>query len=618
MYQALYRKWRPKIFEDVLGQSHITDTLKNQIKSGKLSHAYLFSGTRGTGKTSSAKILARAVNCESPVNGNPCNECYACKTSLSGGAVDIIEMDAASNNKVEDARMIRDEVIYTPAEFKYKVYIIDEAHMLTQSAFNALLKTLEEPPSHIIFIFATTEPHKFPATILSRCQRFDFKRITPVDIAKRIKQIMEAEGCVITDSAVNLVVRAADGSMRDALSLLDQCVALGGKSIEVGDVAEIAGVSDPKFITDFAKSIINGETAEAMLAVKRAYEKGFELSSAADELLSCFRSIMIIKSIPDKKSALSVLELSEEEAKDYFTLSEGISCERVIRYIRALEEAMNSKMFSVNPRLSLEAAVAGMSVKPDINEPQGILEKLAELENRLRNIESGRTPVSVSVKAEKNSGEAEATEKIEVAENIPENIPENTEEISEITKKTEKIELPPIEEIFSDAKAEEDEPYVYNEEDDEPYVYNEEESYDYPLKEEKFDPAEESIEQKNEETAQKAEEPVLSSSDGELSEMWGDVLVLASKSSLVGFDKIMSEAKTEFYDSGVEIFFTNEGFLKIAQMNRFDVNIHEAFKTICKKDIFVRMKTGTPSNTEKDNFSLLMEKVRESGAAEFI
>lgn len=608
MYQALYRKWRPKIFEDVLGQSHITDTLKNQIKSGKLSHAYLFSGTRGTGKTSSAKILARAVNCESPVNGNPCNECYACKTSLSGGAVDIIEMDAASNNKVEDARMIRDEVIYTPAEFKYKVYIIDEAHMLTQSAFNALLKTLEEPPSHIIFIFATTEPHKFPATILSRCQRFDFKRITPADIAKRIKQIMEAEGCVITDSAVNLVVRAADGSMRDALSLLDQCVALGGKSIEVGDVAEIAGVSDPKFITDFAKSIINGETAEAMLAVKCAYEKGFELSSAADELLSCFRSIMIIKSIPDKKSALSVLELSEEEANDYFTLSEGISCERVIRYIRALEEAMNSKMFSVNPRLSLEAAVAGMSVKPDINEPQGILEKLAEFENRLRNIESGRTPVFVSQEAPK------------IAEETP-NIFENTEEISEITKKTEKIELPPIEEIFSDAKAEEDEPYVYNEyneEDDEPYVYNEEESYDYPLKEEKFDPAEESIEQKNDETAQKAEEPAPSSSGGELSEMWGDVLVLASKNSLVGFDKIMSEAKTEFYDSGVEIFFTNEGFLKIAQMNRFDVNIHEAFKTICKKDIFVRMKTGTPTDTEKDNFSLLMEKVRESGAVEFI
>ena len=562
MYQALYRKWRPKVFEDVLGQSHITDTLKNQIVNNKLSHAYLFSGTRGTGKTSSAKILARAVNCESPVNGNPCNECYACRSALSGSAVDIIEMDAASNNKVEDARMIRDEVIYTPAESRYKVYIIDEAHMLTQSAFNALLKTLEEPPAHIVFIFATTEPQKFPATILSRCQRFDFKRIMPSDIGKRIKQIIEAEGCEITDEAVNLVVRVADGSMRDALSLLDQCVALGGKNIVAADVAEIAGVSDPKFVYDFAWSVIKNDAAGSMRFVKYAYEKGFELAAAADELLNCFRNIMIVKSIPAKKDSLEILDLSEKEAEVYYEMANSVSLERIMRYIEVLEDTINSRMFVGNPRLSLEIALSGMHKKPDITEPQGMLEKLMELENRLRNIEAGR--VQVAVRAEAPVKTEVPREEISVAE------PAKTEEI-----------------------------YVTEEEE---YVYETEENSDYPVFEEAFDPADADMTQ----------------AEGTLSDMWSDVLIIASKNSLVGFDKIIGSARAEFSENGVDIFFENEGFLKIAQMNKFDVNIQNAFKTVGNKDVAVKLKFGKTEKTKKDNFSILLDKVKNIDNVEYL
>ena len=563
MYQALYRKWRPKVFGDVLGQSHITGTLENQVTNSKLSHAYLFSGTRGTGKTSTAKILARAVNCESPVNGNPCNECYACRSALSGSAVDIIEMDAASNNKVEDARMIRDEVIYTPAEFKYKVYIIDEAHMLTQNAFNALLKTLEEPPAHIIFIFATTEPQKFPATILSRCQRFDFKRIVPADIVKRIKFILENEGCEISDEAVNLVVRVADGSMRDALSLLDQCVALGGKNITASDVAEIAGVSDPQFIYDFADSIIKNDTASAMRFVKKAYEKGFDMESAADELLNCFRNIMIAHTLGKKEDIIEILEVSEAEAEVYSNMAGELSLERILRYIDMLEDALNSRMFVGNPRLSLEIALTGMLKRPDVTEPQGILEKMMELENRVRKLESGKVVLKSEVVSE---------------------VKEPEQEIKDETV------VPPSEIV-------EEEPYVYEEEN-----FGMEENSDYVMQEQSFNP----------------EEAVPSAQSGNLKELWGDVLVLASKNSLPGFDLIIGSSKAEFSEKTVELFFDNESFFKIAQTNKFDENIQKAYETIGEAGVLVKMKYGKATEKKEDNFKMLLDKIKGETNVEYL
>ena len=573
MYQALYRKWRPKVFEDVLGQAHITGTLKNQIVNKKLSHAYLFSGTRGTGKTSTAKILARAVNCENSVDGNPCNACYACLSALDGRAVDIIEMDAASNNKVEDARMIRDEVIYTPNELRYKVYIIDEAHMLTSNAFNALLKTLEEPPSHIIFIFATTEPQKFPATILSRCQRFDFKRITAFDIGKRIKQIISSEGCEITDEAVNLVVRVADGSMRDALSLLDQCIALSGKSITAENVAEIAGVSDPKFIFDFADSVIRGDIAAAMKFVKQAYDKGFDMQTACDELLGCFRNVMVAKSLTKKEDVSEILNCSESETNTYCKMANDVSLERVLRYIDMLENAVNSETFLANPRLSLEIALTGMLKRPDISEPQGILEKLMELENRVRRLEQGK-PQPLKTAAENQSFETVHKEEKQEQNEFEENKSHQIPKISENTENTENSENSENAEMT--------------------------EKPDYPMHEEQFVPydSNDSVE--------------------ELKSMWGDVLLIASKNSLAGFDTIMKGAEVEFTENGLNVLFESESFFKIAQMNKFDENIVNAYKTVGGTDVAVKMRVGKIPNEKEDNFGLLLKKIKNGDNVEYL
>ena len=337
MYQALYRKWRPKVFEDVLGQSHITDTLKSQLVSHKLSHAYLFSGSRGTGKTSTAKILSRAVNCEHPVNGNPCNECHACQTALNGSAVDIIEIDAASNNRVDDVRIIRDDVVYTPADLRYKVYIIDEAHMLTKQAFNALLKTLEEPPAHVIFIFATTEPHKFPTTILSRCQRFDFKRITPYDTEKRIRQITSQDGYSITDEAIGLLARIADGSMRDALSVLDQCLSSGVTAIDFEHVARITGTSDPNFIYEFSSHILDGNLTACLTDIKNAYENGRDMERILEDLIAHFRGVLVTKTLDCKEAAMEILMTTKTAFGIYSNQAKRISEER------SLAEALHNK-----------------------------------------------------------------------------------------------------------------------------------------------------------------------------------------------------------------------------------------------------------------------------------
>ena len=303
MYQALYRKWRPKTFSDVIGQSHITQTLQKQVAEGRTSHAYLFTGTRGTGKTTCAKILAKAVNCEHPVNGDPCNRCASCLGIENGSFLDVLELDAASNNGVDQVRALRDEAIYSPANVKKRVYIVDEVHMLSTAAFNALLKILEEPPEHLMFILATTELHKVPATILSRCQRFSFKRITPQDVAKRLAYVAGQESIDLTADGAELLSRLADGALRDGLSLLDQCAAAGG-TIDAAAVLEVLGLAGNLQTAQLLEHILRRDAQAALLLLDRLYAGGKDVGAVLGELSTLTRDLLLRRTAPEGGAAL--------------------------------------------------------------------------------------------------------------------------------------------------------------------------------------------------------------------------------------------------------------------------------------------------------------------------
>ena len=304
-YTALYRQFRPTKFEDMVGEEHITRTLKNQIIAGRVGHAYLFSGGRGTGKTTSAKILARAVNCLNPKDGEPCNECEICKEILDGSLTDVVEMDAASNNSVDDIRAIRDEVNFLPTKAKYRVYIIDEVHMLTTGAFNALLKTLEEPPEHVKFILATTEPGKLPTTILSRCQRFDFKKIGNQDIIKRLKIICEESNIKITEEALTIIAVLSEGAMRDAISILERCSQENTEEIEASLVKELVGIPSLEYISEITKNILDGKTVEALDVVDKVIDEGKDLSNFLWEIIKYLKDILVYKK--SKKLEIKIL-----------------------------------------------------------------------------------------------------------------------------------------------------------------------------------------------------------------------------------------------------------------------------------------------------------------------
>ncbi|MEE1043586.1 MAG: DNA polymerase III subunit gamma/tau [Clostridia bacterium] len=352
-YQAIYRKWRPTTFEDVVGQSHITDTLKTEIKTNRLAHAYLFCGTRGTGKTTTAKILSRAVNCESPLpNGNPCNECASCKGILSNTIMDIVEIDAASNNGVENIRELRDEISYTPANVKYKIYIIDEVHMLSTSAFNALLKTLEEPPAHAIFILATTEPQKIPATIQSRCQRFDFRRISAKNIAGRIGEITRKDGINITQDAIQLVAELGDGSMRDALSVLDLCSGIEGE-ITRQDIENVTGSVNRTALIDLAVALINSDISSSLTLIGKIIDSGKEIGNLIDELIMCIREMLVCK-IVDNPS--DIVDKSPEDIEKYKTITNSVAKDVLLYIVKVLSETTALCKTSTNPRVILEAS----------------------------------------------------------------------------------------------------------------------------------------------------------------------------------------------------------------------------------------------------------------------
>lgn len=368
MYRVLYRKWRPAVFTDVSGQEHITSTLQNEVSSGRLNHAYLFTGSRGTGKTTCAKILAKAVNCLNPQNGNPCGECEICKGIDDGSILDIVEMDAASNRKIDDIRQIIDEVQFKPAKCKYRVYIVDEVHMLTTEAFNALLKTLEEPPEHVIFILATTEVHKLPQTIRSRCQRFDFHRIPPKAIADRVEYVVSQENAEITESAALMLASVADGALRDALSLLDSCLAVSSH-IDEEVVRNAAGLVSKTYLFELAAAIINKNPTKSLEIIDRLYSESKDMARLCDELVEHFRALMLIKTI---KNPRDILIMSDDEFEQAVTQSDYLSLADIVFYMDVLSRAYQRMGRGTGDRTELEMAL----VKLSASELDGTIEAL--------------------------------------------------------------------------------------------------------------------------------------------------------------------------------------------------------------------------------------------------
>ncbi|MBR3769340.1 MAG: DNA polymerase III subunit gamma/tau [Lachnospiraceae bacterium] len=416
-YTALYRKFRPSEFEDVKGQDHIVTTLKNQIKADRIGHAYLFCGTRGTGKTTIAKIFAKAVNCEHPVDGSPCGECEVCKAIAAGSSMNVIEIDAASNNGVDNIRQIREEVEYRPTEGKYKVYIIDEVHMLSIGAFNALLKTLEEPPSYVIFILATTEAHKIPITILSRCQRYDFRRISIDTIAGRLNELMEKEQINVEERAIRYVAKVADGSMRDALSLLDQCIAFYlGQDLTYEKVLETLGAVDTEVFSRLLRQIIDKDVVGAISSIDELVIEGRELGQFVTDFAWYMRNLLLLQSSDNMEDVLEVsaenLVLLKEEA----TMVDG---EVLMRYIRIFSELANQMKYASQKRILLEIAVIKLC-RPQMEEDYAsIIDRVESLEKKL---EKGVVAVAPQSARQGIAAQEPEVEKATLPKAIPEDI----------------------------------------------------------------------------------------------------------------------------------------------------------------------------------------------------
>lgn len=423
-YQALYRKFRPSTFDDVKGQDHIVTTLQNQVKADRVGHAYLFCGTRGTGKTTIAKILARTVNCENPGEGNPCGQCAMCRSIAAGTSMNVIEIDAASNNGVDNIREIVEEVSFSPAEGKYKVYIIDEVHMLSNGAFNALLKTLEEPPSYVIFILATTEAHKIPITILSRCQRYDFKRISSETITDRLLELMETEQVEVEEKALRYVAKAADGSMRDALSLLDQCIAFHfGEKLTYDMVLDVLGAVDNEVFGRLLRQLVDKNVIGCITLLEEIIMQGRELTQFVTDFTWYLRNLLLLKTSPGIEDVIGVstdnLALMQEEA----TL---VSDTALMRDIRIFSELQGQLRYATAKRILIETTLIkickpAMEVKTD-----ALLERVRDLERRLESGDfvSAGTPQVTPGQQSGQSGQASVQEKVPLPKAIPEDIRE--------------------------------------------------------------------------------------------------------------------------------------------------------------------------------------------------
>ncbi|MGN0535642.1 MAG: DNA polymerase III subunit gamma/tau [Eubacterium sp.] len=380
MYQALYRKYRPKNFSDVYGQDHIISTLKNEIKENRISHAYLFTGSRGTGKTTCAKILAKAVNCESSADGEPCNQCEVCRGLDSGAIYDVVEIDAASNNGVDNIRDLREEANYTPSRGRYRVYIIDEVHMLSAGAFNALLKTLEEPPAHVIFILATTEVHKLPATILSRCQRFDFKRIQPETMAVRLKEVAGFEGLSLDDDAAVLIARIADGALRDGLSILDQCAGRE-KSITADLVSQVAGLAGREVLHRLSDCVSSSDSASAIDTISELYQNSYDMERLCVEMVNHFRNFLIVKTV---KRSRELIICTDDEYQSICDGAKKFTLENIIFALDLFQDTLVKIKSGANARIEMELAFIKLCEPKLEQSNEALLDRISKLETAVK------------------------------------------------------------------------------------------------------------------------------------------------------------------------------------------------------------------------------------------
>lgn len=431
MYQVLYRKYRPKSFSDVYGQDHVISTLKNEISENRISHAYLFTGSRGTGKTTCAKILAKAVNCEHPVDSEPCNECEVCRGLDNGTIYDVVEIDAASNNGVDNIRDLREEANYTPSRGKYRVYIIDEVHMLSIGAFNALLKTLEEPPAHVIFILATTEVHKIPATILSRCQRFDFKRIQPETMAVRLKEVAGFENINLTDDAAVLIARIADGAMRDGLSILDQCASRSSR-VDSDLVSQVAGLAGREALHKFTDCISLKDSAAAMELVAELYQNSYDMERLCVEMINHFRNFLIVKTV---KKSRELIVCTDDEYHSTVDGAKKFTLENIIYALDLFQDTLTKIKSGANSRIEMEMSFIKLC-QPKLDTSQdALLDRISQLE---RTVKTGVIP-----KQNMESQKSAESVKTEITPSIQEeNKPLNRQEQTE--NKPEQPAVPPV------------------------------------------------------------------------------------------------------------------------------------------------------------------------------
>lgn len=445
MYQVLYRKYRPKVFSDVYGQDHVTSTLKNEIKNGRVSHAYLFTGSRGTGKTTCAKILAKAVNCEHNVDGEPCNECEVCKGLDNGSIYDVVEIDAASNNGVDNIRELRDETNYAPSRGKYRVYIIDEVHMLSTGAFNALLKTLEEPPAHVIFILATTEVHKLPATILSRCQRFDFKRIQPETMAVRLKEVAGLEGLSLDDDAAVLIARIADGALRDGLSILDQCA---GRSKEINSdlVSEVAGLAGREAMYKLSDCIANSDSNTAMSIISDLYQNSFDMERLCVEMINHFRNFLVAKTV---RKSRELIICTDDEYNTILEASKNFTVESIVFALDLFQNTLVTIKGGAAARIEVEMAFIKLC-EPKMNESiASLLDRVSKLENAIKSgvkVQPTQTAVPAPKEEYVPREEPKPQPKAEpTPESTPEPEPTPVEEEPPVQEQQPVVETPPVE-----------------------------------------------------------------------------------------------------------------------------------------------------------------------------
>lgn len=413
-YRSLYRKWRPQTFEDIVGQEHITNTIKNEIVSGHISHAYLFCGSRGTGKTTTAKVFAKAVNCENPVNGSPCNRCRTCTGISDGSLLDVVEMDAASNNSVENVREINEEISYLPAGMKYKVYIVDEVHMLSPGAFNALLKTLEEPPEHAIFILATTETHKVPVTILSRCQRFDFRLVSDGKMTERLKYISEQEGFSVPDSSYSMIVRAAKGGMRDAVSILDQCASYNGGAVTDEIVRSVTGLLDSDFLLSLADAIYGHSFEKALTLTNEVLESGCDVLRVMECMAQHYRNLVVANS-PD---CASLLDAGDTDRERIMNQAKRYGTEKAVFCLEEIMKSYETARFSANSRLILESVIIRLSHPRADASFEPVMKRIDEIEKRL---DSGEFAAPKTLTAEKNTADIPEEAEEEYVPDTPEN-----------------------------------------------------------------------------------------------------------------------------------------------------------------------------------------------------